>query len=73
MFPSVLANYKPALPAYVGWETFSFMHRSKLGPEKRNHHHEHFHTRCDCDEEVLGGSAGVLSLLMGWMHNATRQ
>ena len=67
MFPSVLADYKPALPADVGWETISFMPRSKLGPEKRNRCfcHKHFKHRCDCDEEVLAGSAGVL-LWDGW-------
>lgn len=36
VFPSVLPDYKPALPANVGWETFHFMHCSKLGPERRN-------------------------------------
>lgn len=68
MFPSVLADYEPVLPANVGWETFSFIHWSKL----RNHcfYHKHFQTCCDCNKEVLAVSAGVLCLLMGWMHTS---
>lgn len=76
MFPSVLADYEPALPANVGWEKSSFMYRSKVSPENRNRHfyHKHFQTCCDCDTGVLGGSAGVLlRLLTGWMSSATMQ
>lgn len=70
VFPSVLPDYKPPLPASVGWETFPFQHCSKLGLGKRNS----VSSTCICDKVVLAGSAGVLLCpLTGWMHRAARQ
>lgn len=62
VFPSVLADYKPALPANVGWEAFSFMHHSKLGPEKWNCFFDHkcFKPLRDHNVHLSTGRACVL-------------
>lgn len=55
MFPSVLPDYKPALPANVGWEPFPF-----IAPSWVLRREIAVSTTDICDKVVLAGSAGVL-------------